>query len=265
MADALATAHDAGILHRDIKPDNILVSKTGHGKLADFGLAKMLDTPAQDAVTRTLGETTLPGTVVGTIAYMSPEQVSGAAIDLRSDIFSFGILLYELLAGTRPFQGTSNLLLLESIRDAEPPPLANRCPGLPLRLHNIVEKALEKNPADRYQSMKELVVDLRRVLRGSLVATQASEILPLTTPSRLRLRGGALAAIVLLGVVAGLWLRRDRAWENPLSLATFTRLTEFEGSEIDGALSPDGKLVAFLSDRDGPFDAFIGQWEVAAL
>ncbi len=190
---------------------------------------------------------------------MSPEQVSGAAIDLRSDIFSFGILLYELLAGTRPFQGTSNLLLLESIRDAEPPPLAERCPGLPLLLHNIVEKALEKNPADRYQSMKDLVVDLRRVLRGSLVAPQASEILQPATPSRLRLWGVMAAAIVLLGVLAGLWLRRDRAWENPLSLATFTRLTEFEGSEIDGALSPDGKFVAFLSDRDGPFDAFIGQ------
>ena len=140
VADALATAHEAGILHRDIKPDNILVSKAGHPKLADFGLAKILDSSGDDATTRTLADQTLPGTVMGTIAYMSPEQVSGAAVDLRSDIFSFGILLYELLAGARPFQGASSLILLESIRHADPPPLAERCPALPQPLRNIVER-----------------------------------------------------------------------------------------------------------------------------
>jgi serine/threonine protein kinase len=144
VADALAAAHQAGILHRDIKPENILVSKAGYAKLADFGLAKLMDQPSGTEATRTIGETTQPGTVVGTIAYMSPEQVSGAPIDLRSDIFSFGILLYELLSGVRPFQGVSDLLVLESIRHAEPTPLGERCPGLPPLLRNIVDKALEK-------------------------------------------------------------------------------------------------------------------------
>lgn len=163
LADGLAKAHAANILHRDIKPENILQSKAGHAKLADFGLAKLTEDPAAltDA-TITLG--TRPGAVMGTIAYMSPEQASGKPLDARSDIFSFGVVLYELLGGTRPFEGANDLEVLQKIIHGTPAELQAK---VPLALKNVVEKAVEKDPADRYQTMQDMAVDLRRLGRKS--------------------------------------------------------------------------------------------------
>ena len=153
VADGIATAHEAGILHRDIKPENILLAKNGYAKLADFGIAKLLeaDPLADDAF-----GAAKPGdqsSLIGTAAYMSPEQTQGLALDARSDVYSFGVMLHELLAGSRA-SGQKEAL----------PPLGEE---IPADLRTIVAKALEPEPADRYQTMRDLVVDLRRLVRRS--------------------------------------------------------------------------------------------------
>jgi serine/threonine protein kinase len=144
VADALASAHAVGMTHRDIKPANILVAKNGYAKLADFGLAKLAEIVGPEQETRTLTDrVTRPGVIVGTIAYMSPEQASSKTVDARSDIFSFGVVMYELLAGRRPFAGDTELELLQTIIHGAAQPL----PGeIPASLRLVIEKALEKSP-----------------------------------------------------------------------------------------------------------------------
>jgi Tol biopolymer transport system component len=258
VADGLAAAHQAGIVHRDIKPANILVAKNGYAKLADLGLAKLTEGTQLD-VTRTLSQGhTEPGMIIGTIAYMSPEQASGQGFDARSDIFSFGVVLYESLAGRRPFTGATDLELLKTIIHGEPQPLSDQTPA-PLRL--LVEKALEKDPAERYQTMREMVVDLKRVGRRTVPDAAPAAVVP--RPARLRSWRWAAAAglAAVMAIAAGLWVYTNESsgLADPLANAQFTRFTDFEGSESDVAISRDGRFVAFRSDRDGPVDTWVSQ------
>ncbi len=198
VADALSTAHDAGILHRDIKPENVLVAKNGYAKLADFGLAKVTDHASSEAQTVT-GSPSRVGIVLGTIDYMSPEQARGAALDARSDVFSFGIVLYEMLSGRRPFTGQTDLHIIDAVLHQTPPPLGD---DVPLELRGVVDKALEKDPADRYQSMRDLVVDLRRLARHSTLSSTQARPRPVTKRAAVV---AAIAALVLFAGAAAWW------------------------------------------------------------
>jgi serine/threonine protein kinase/TolB-like protein len=204
VADGLAAAHQAGILHRDIKPENILITKSGYAKLADFGLAKLHEGAPSDEAPTVTDMRTRPGVIVGTAAYMSPEQAVGQPVDARSDIFSFGVVLYEALAGRRPFTGASDLDVVHAIAHRAADPLPD---DVPLLLRMVVGKALEKDPADRFQSMRDMVVDLRRVVRQSAEAPPAGHV-PMPESRRARHWLAAGAAFVVLASAGALLLSR---------------------------------------------------------
>jgi serine/threonine protein kinase len=253
VADGLAAAHEAGMLHRDIKPTNILIAKNGYAKLADFGLAKLA---LSDRIEVDPSWSVLPsqkGAILGTIAYMSPEQASGEALDTRSDIFSFAVVLYELLSGKRPFGGRTDLEVLKTIMQGDLPPLSDDTPAA---YRIMVEKALEKNPAERYQSMREIVVDLKRAQRpGSAMPPyppiRGTHLSPETVPVPGQIRRPWLAwgaAAVFLVALATLSLIHFH--EKPLVPTPVQFQISPSGKLLQGdpfAVSPDGRHLAFAA------------------
>ncbi|MEX0880519.1 MAG: protein kinase [Thermoanaerobaculia bacterium] len=266
IAEGLAKAHAAGIVHRDLKPENIMVTEDSLVKILDFGLAKLTQ-PETSGSGRTQAPTvsgaTEEGIILGTVGYMSPEQAAGKSVDFRSDQFSFGSILYEMATGRRAFQRASAPQTLAAIIQDEPEPIATVNPKLPAPLRWTVQRCLAKESRNRYASTEDLARELTTIRDNLSEATSAIGVPQAgPVPARRRWRIPALiaAAILLALGIAGWRLRqRDYFWKNPLAGAHFTRLTDWEGSEVDAAMLSDGKFVAFLSDRDGPFDAWVTQ------
>jgi eukaryotic-like serine/threonine-protein kinase len=282
LASALSAAHEAGIIHRDIKPDNIMVRNDGIVKILDFGIAKLTATGISakvDTEAKTRAKTmTLAGTIIGTPKYMSPEQARGQKVDLRTDIFSFGVVLYEMLTGCLPFSGATNIDVIGSILKDEPKPLREHQPEISISLENIVKKSLCKDRENRYQRIKDIFTDLNDAkktietdakLVHQTVAVKAETKINTTAGIVSERRFSLMHALIFLPILGAVfWLiwwflpapSGGALIESPLKSTEVISWASKPGEVYsEGSFSPDGKMIAFSSAKNGSKNIWIKQ------
>ena len=248
IADGLARAHEAGIVHRDLKPENVMVTKDGRVKILDFGLAKQA--PGLDSADGTNLPTetgTSPGVVLGTVGYMSPEQASGQSVDFRSDQFSFGSILYELLSGRRAFAKPTGAQTLAAIIQDEPEALGALNPQVPGQLRWLVERCLSKAPEDRYGTTQDLAVELRTIRDhiSEAIVSETGGVTPGVRSRPLRRLVLPIASLLVVSALATLWALRSRESASRSSSIRFQQITFAPSDMYSARFAPDGQTIVY--------------------